>query len=160
MYAPLGLAADVTGRRPDRPVVVPMQAEQAWMGLVTLRTVVGGNPKPRARKLGRPTYQNDFGRGGGFIRSQRYYRGSLRLSQGASLQPREQASLSSGLSDAPWLNRKRPGSLCSLVSFYTPPTFSNVWPLDCSQSGVKVRDGRMEAVSECVAAPLRDNLNL
>lgn len=45
---------------------------------------------PGSEKFGRPTYQNDFGRGGGgFIRSQRYYRGSLRLSQGASLQTDE-----------------------------------------------------------------------
>jgi hypothetical protein len=29
----------------------------------------------------------------------------------------EQPSLSSGLSDAPWLNRRRPGSLYSIIEY-------------------------------------------
>jgi len=35
----------------------------------------------------------------------------------------EQPSLSSGLSDAPWLDRRRPGSLYSIIE--NPPIFFN-----------------------------------
>ena len=51
-------------------------------------------------------WMRDYGRG-------------VRVGRPVGLPPEtgEQPSLSSGLSDAPWLNRRRPGSLYSIIEY-------------------------------------------